>query len=404
VICRSSCRASSWARSDAMHVCVVSFKECWQDAGGRWCSSGGFPQQMAALGNLFGAMTLVVVRVAPCAGGMPLPEGARVVSMRRPAGYGWRRKMSVLARLPEYIGTMLPHLRSADVAHAPLPGDLSLVGLAVALILRKKVVARFAGSWESTSETTFMDRVTRGGMRLLAGGRRVMLATGMGSSAPAPNMSWVASTAISQSDIALVKPDCDRTVGRPLRLAYAGRLAPEKGVEDLIEAIALLKENGMAPNLTVFGDGPLRESLSDLARRRGCADLVAFEGQVGRPDLLRALLKTDLCVLPSLSESFCKARLDAMLCGVPVVTTPVGFGRDIVGQDGERGWLVPAHDPGAIAERLYILAAQDLDYAAIRRRCRAFAERRTVEEWALAIGEHCARQWNLALVGGKLCP
>lgn len=358
---------------------------------------------MAALGNLFGGMTLVVVRVAPCAGGMPLPEGGRVVAMRRPAGHGWRRKVSVLARLPEYIGTMLPHLRSADVAHLPLPGDLALVGLVVALVLRKRVVARFAGSWESTSETTFMDRVTKRGMRLLAGGRRVMLATGIGSAPPARNMAWVAATSISRQDVALVTPDLGRPAGRPLRLAYAGRLAPEKGVEDLIEAIALLRENLAAPMLTVFGDGPLRDSLDELAHRRGCAELIAFEGQVGRSDLLRALLDTDVCVLPSLSESFCKARLDAMLCGVPVLTTPVGFGREIVGEEGERGWIVPAHDPGAIAERLSTLAEQNVEWAVIRRRCRAYAERRTVEEWALSIGEHCARQWNVALVRGKLC-
>jgi glycosyltransferase involved in cell wall biosynthesis len=298
---------------------------------------------------------------------------------------------------------MLPHVRAADVVHLPLPGDLALIGLAVALILRKRIVARFAGSWESTSETTLMDRVTRVGMRLLAGGRRVMLATGIGAVPPAPNMSWVAATSISRPDIARVEPDFDRPVGRPLHLAYAGRLAPEKGVEDLIEAIALLRESGRpAPRLTIFGDGPLRKALGDRAHGRGCADLVTFAGQLGRSELLRALLEADLCVLPSLSESFCKARLDAMLCGVPVVTTPVGFGREIVAEDGQRGWIVPAHDPIGLAERLAALG-KEVDWPAVRRRCRAFAEIRTVEDWALTIGRHCARQWNLALVGGKLC-
>jgi glycosyltransferase involved in cell wall biosynthesis len=387
-----------------MELCVVSFKECWQDTRGRWYSAGGFPQQMMALGSFFEGLTLVVVGVPPGAGGIRLPQDARVVPMRRPAGQGWRRKLSVLIRLPEYVTAMLPHLRAADVAHLPLPGDLPLVGLAVALLLRKKVVARFAGSWESTSETTPVDRVTRVAMRLLAGGRRVMLATGVGSSPPAPNMAWVGATAISRLDVALVKSDLDRVAGHPLRLAFAGRLAPEKGAEDVIEAIALLRESQVAvPRLTVYGDGPLREALEEHARRRGCADLVVFVGQVSRPELLRALPEADLCVLPSLSESFCKARLDAMLCGVPVVTTPVGSGREIVGGDGERGWIVPAHDPRALAERLAAIAVGRFDWPAIRRRCRVFAESLTVEEWALAIAGHCAKRWNLRLVGGKLC-
>ena len=57
----------------------------------------------------------------------------------------------------------------------------------------------------------------------------------------------------------------------------------------------------------------------------------------------------DVCVLPSLTESFCKARLDAFLCGVPVITTAVGFGREIIGEDGERGWIVTSSDAQALA-------------------------------------------------------
>ena len=112
----------------------------------------------------------------------------------------------------------------------------------------------------------------------------------------------------------------------------------------------------------------------------------------------------DVCVLPSLTESFCKARLDAMLCGVPVLTTPVGFGREIVGQDDQRGWIVPAADPAAIAKVLQRLAADARDWPALRRRCRAYVEERTLERWVGRIGAICSSQWNLELIDGKLQP
>jgi glycosyltransferase involved in cell wall biosynthesis len=93
-----------------------------------------------------------------------------------------------------------------------------------------------------------------------------------------------------------------------------------------------------------------------------------------------------------------------MLCGVPVITTPVGFGREIVGADGERGWIVPVANAEALADCLQHVAAERRDWPALRRRCRAYVEARTLEAWVERIGELCSRQWNLSLVDGKLRP
>src|SRR3972149_2732183 len=85
---------------EAMRLCVVSFKECWQDGEGTWVSSGGFPLQMAAIGSLFDDLTLVVVGGERGEGGMPLPPWARVVPLRRPSGAGTRRKLPLSTRVP----------------------------------------------------------------------------------------------------------------------------------------------------------------------------------------------------------------------------------------------------------------------------------------------------------------
>jgi glycosyltransferase involved in cell wall biosynthesis len=171
-------------------------------------------------------------------------------------------------------------------------------------------------------------------------------------------------------------------------------------VDVLVEAMARLREARSAdtmPRLTLVGDGPQRAALERLVAERGCDDVITFAGQLDRGQLVDVLARTDVCVLPSLTESFCKARLDAMMCGVPVVTTEVGFGREIVGDDGERGWVVPSGDAAALAGAIAQACDAPLDWPALRRRCRRFTEKYTVEAWAAQIERICTAQWGRPL-------
>jgi glycosyltransferase involved in cell wall biosynthesis len=74
----------------------------------------------------------------------------------------------------------------------------------------------------------------------------------------------------------------------------------------------------------------------------------------------------------------------------------------VIGGNGERGWLVPPGDVRGLADALRRVLTEDRDWPVLRRRCRTFAEARSLEEWASQIGRHCAEQWNVPLVAGKL--
>src|SRR5437016_2972385 len=151
-----------------MRICAVSYKLCWQDGDGNWLASGGFSSQMAAIASLFEEMTLVICRGRPQAGGTPLPRRATVIPLRQPPGTGSGRKLAMLGRLPYYIMTIARHIDQADVVHIPLPGDVPLIGMITAVVLRKRLLVRYGGSWNTTSQTTFGERVTRLCMRWLA--------------------------------------------------------------------------------------------------------------------------------------------------------------------------------------------------------------------------------------------
>ncbi len=146
---------------------------------------------------------------------------------------------------------------------------------------------------------------------------------------------------------------------------YVGRLNPQKGLEFLLEAAAIVVEARPDWHLSLVGDGPLRESLLIQADA-----YTALQGRVhwlGRRDDVPGLLKgADLMVLPSLWEGMPNVVLEAMAARLAVVGTKVEGTEDLVVPD-ETGWLVPPADPEALAAIL-------LDAATDRDRLRQFGE------------------------------
>jgi len=387
-----------------LRVCAVSFKPCWQDESGRWMSFGGFPFQMAAIASLFDDMTLVIVRVPPRDGGIPLPAHARIVPLRSPRGADLRRKLSVAARLPYLVWKIAASARNADVVHVPLPGDVPLLGMWIAFAMRKRVLARYGGSWVANTQSTLMNRVTKACMRRFAGGRNVMLATGDGDAAPAAGMEWVFSTALARRELGRIAPRLDRGLSNPPRLVYAGRLSPEKGVAVLIDALGLLARDQdlPQPQLTILGDGDDRATLEARAASVGCRDRVTFAGQVDRERLSSALDVADVCVQPSLTEGFSKAWLDAMAHGLPVLASNVGAASAVIGTRSERGWLVAPGDSRVLADAIRHVLVDQQDWTGLRRRCRTYVEGRTLEAWAERIGTMCAAHWGWTMTDGRL--
>lgn len=132
-------------------------------------------------------------------------------------------------------------------------------------------------------------------------------------------------------------------------LGTVGRLNPVKDQAGLIRAFRRLHANLAATGLVIAGDGPLRGELEALAADLGVGEHVRFLGDRG--DVDRLLPGLDVFVLPSRSEGYSIALLEACAAALPVVATDVGGNREIVRQ-GFNGDLVAAGDPGALAATL----------------------------------------------------
>lgn len=154
-------------------------------------------------------------------------------------------------------------------------------------------------------------------------------------------------------------------------LMHVSNFRPVKRIDDCIHAFAKIKSSSKLPaRLVLCGDGPKREGAENLAQEYGLADEVLFVGQV--PNIADYLSVADLLLVPSETESFGLAALEAMACEVPVIATNVGGLPEVV-IDGENGYLVELGDTSAIAERAIEILSDEKKLRQMGKRGRAWA-------------------------------
>ena len=140
---------------------------------------------------------------------------------------------------------------------------------------------------------------------------------------------------------------------RSVKLCYAGQLAPAKGVETLLRALAIVQREHAAPLLLV-GDHGVDAYASYVDHLRGVArscELRDIHFLGWRDDALEIVARSDVLVLPSLSEGVPRSILEAMALGKPVIASRVGGVAGVV-EDGRTGFLVEPGDVGGLADRL----------------------------------------------------
>lgn len=124
-----------------------------------------------------------------------------------------------------------------------------------------------------------------------------------------------------------ILPFCFQRPNSIRRLLYCGRVVPDKGIEELIQALGRIREGGLMCNLEIIGNVDLdyRKHLEHLAELTGVAEHIDYRGYIGfGSTLLERYRSADCFVLPSWHEGFPHAIWEAASCGTPIVVTPVG--------------------------------------------------------------------------------
>ena len=177
-----------------------------------------------------------------------------------------------------------------------------------------------------------------------------------------------------------------------VQLLFVGRLARQKGVDVLLEALGRIR--GLGWRLTIAGDGPERAALAEQVARLGIAERVDFRGWVQREELPDLYRGANVFVFPSHDEGMPNVVLEAMASGLPIVATRVPGNDELV---GENGVLVPPGDAEAFASAL----ERVLSDTAVRRAMAAKSREVAVERYAWSAPARAYEELFERIVAGR---
>jgi glycosyltransferase involved in cell wall biosynthesis len=220
---------------------------------------------------------------------------------------------------------LLRWTRWCDVFHQ---ANVSLRGLWPLLLVRRPwVVSHHSWYCQSDGRITWRDRLKRWLLRFAASSIAVSQAVADDLAIPSvviPNP--------YRDDLFRRLPDRARTGD----LAFVGRLVSDKGVDVLLDALALLAAEGLRPRLTVVGDGPEAPRLREQAARRGLSEQIDFLGTRTGEELVQILNRHRILVVPSrYNEPFGIVALEGIACGCVVVGSEGGGLKEAIGPCGD---------------------------------------------------------------------
>ena len=159
-------------------------------------------------------------------------------------------------------------------------------------------------------------------------------------------------------------------------IVHSSNFRPLKRVDDVLAIFERVRRDHRC-RLALLGDGPERARIEADVRARGLAADVDFLGE--QLDVVATLRRASVFLLPSQTESFGLAALEALACGVPVVASRAGGLPEVI-RDGEDGFLLPVGDVAAMAAAV----ARIVDDAALHRRLSATARADAVARFSRA--------------------
>jgi glycosyltransferase involved in cell wall biosynthesis len=141
-------------------------------------------------------------------------------------------------------------------------------------------------------------------------------------------------------------------VDRKNIIGYIGRLSSEKGIMNFVKSMPYILDNCRETVFMVGGDGPLTKEIKEYINDNNLQSHVKIMGWIPHQELPEYLNDIKLLVLPSFTEGLPNIMLEAMACGTPVLTTPVGSIPDFI-EDGETGFIMEDNSPKSLAQNVF---------------------------------------------------
>jgi glycosyltransferase involved in cell wall biosynthesis len=350
---------------------------------------GGAERQAERLAECLGQQGAKVGVLTRGAGTLPAYQQRHGFWVERIPCYG-PGKMQTLTFMAGAAWSLWRRRSEYDILHAHLAFSPALIAAIMGRWLGKRVIVKFGNSGQY-GDVEVSQRTRRGRLRLALFRRWVDMCIVLDSKMKAELlMAGFSLERVSQVVNGIDVNDFtasaeDKSAAKTemgLRgktvLVFVGRLAPQKALPVLLEALRHALSTCPHLHLLVVGDGPDRSALEQQARELSLEDYLAFVGGVS--DVQRYLRVADIFVLPSDGEGISNALLEAMAMGLACVATAAGGSPEVL-DNGACGLLVPPKRADLLAEAILELARHP-DEAA---RLGAAARNRICAHYDLAI-------------------
>ena len=269
-------------------------------------------------------------------------------------GVNSKRPIAAVTALARVLRRERPSLIQSFLFHANIATRLSSLLVGRPPVLGGIRVAERQRRWHLTLDR-LTARLTVGSVCVSNGVRRFSIDRG----GLDPDRLVVIPNGVDLARFDSAEPVDHSTLGIPpgaILTLYVGRLDPQKGLDTLLDAAAIVSRASPDWHLALVGDGPLRTTLQ--AQATALPDLAGRVHWLGRRDDVPGLLRgADMLVLPSRWEGMPNVVLEAMAAGCPVVGSRVEGTEDLIIPEST-GWLVPPDQVQPLAGAL-IEAAQD---------------------------------------------
>lgn len=167
-------------------------------------------------------------------------------------------------------------------------------------------------------------------------------------------------------------------------IVTSGRLVPQKDYETFFLAFKKLLESKKA-RLLILGDGALKDELTQRTEQLGITDHVCFKGFVDSP--LPYMKRAQLFAITSRWEGFCNVIVEALLCGLPIVSTDCPSGPAEILEDGKFGALCPVGDMDALAKAMEEALEKPIDPEIQKKRAMDFTVQKICDQYEALMEE-----------------
>jgi glycosyltransferase involved in cell wall biosynthesis len=302
--------------------------------------------------------------------------------------------------------------RRADIIYAQDPVSVGLPARIASMVRGKRLLLKIVGdyAWEQGTARfgvhDTLDAFAHGTgsyplpVRLLKRVQRFVAEGAAGIVVPSKYLQGIVEAwgidreriTVIYNGVQLPRPTASGDRGAEQSVVSIGRLVEWKGFTALVDAFTRVQNKHPNARLSIIGDGPVRAQLEEHIAQHAAADAITLTGSLEREQALSYLASAQVFALNTHYEGLSHTIIEAMGCGVPVVTTNIGGNPELV-DDGQQGFLVAPDDTHALADRLSQLLSDGARRAAMgeraRKRAQQFSRTRMVEETAAYLRARC---------------